>query len=83
MMTIQYSAVPCLTIVKLDGKIFSAAGPYFGQLTSDVLLETRTIYESRRCSKEDINYAISIVENFEFNAEWVESFTYLWAKAVK
>lgn len=83
MITIQYSAVPCLTIVKLDGKIFSAAGPYFENLSRDTLFETRTIYESRRRSKEDINYAISIVENFEFNKEWVESFVYLWAKAVK
>lgn len=82
-MIIQYAAIPTLTIVKLDGTTFSAAGPYFGNMSRDTLLEARTIYESRRRTKEDINYHISIVENFKFNKEWVKSFFYLWAKAVK
>ena len=80
-MVIEYSALPVLVIEKLDGSVKTISGPRFGPIPGDSLLEYRHVRESRRRSKEDINYHISIVENTGLSKEWIESFYYLWAKS--
>ena len=83
MITVEFAALPTLDIIKLDGTTKRICGPHFGLLSEDTLLEIRTVRESRRRSKEDINYYISIVEEFKLSNEWIEAFFYLWARAVK
>ena len=83
MITVEFAALPTLDIIKLDGTAKRICGPHFGLLSEDTLLEIRTVRESRRRTKEDINYHISIVEEFGLSWKWLESFYYLWARAVK
>ena len=83
MITVEYGALPYLIIEKLNGECIQIYGPHFGPLSGDTLFEVRSIRESRRRSKADINYHISIVEEFGLSWKWFESFYYLWARAVK